>query len=127
EQRHHRVADELLHRAAEALQLRAQTLVIRTQDRGHVLRIELLRPRCEADQIGEQHRHDFPLLPRLAHAVAASNASPSRTYRVAPTERQNASACASCTSASTRRPSRTSCSAARRRATPSYGRAPMLA
>ena len=43
EDRHHRVADELLHRAAEALQLVAQAGVIRAEERAHLLRIHLLR------------------------------------------------------------------------------------
>ena len=51
-----------------------------------------------------------------AHAVAASNASPSRTHRVAPAERKNASAFWSWTSASARAPASSSERAARRRA-----------
>ena len=42
EERHHGVADELLHRAAEALELRAQALVVGREDRPHVLGVELL-------------------------------------------------------------------------------------
>ena len=63
EQRHHGVADELLHRAAEALQLRAQALVVRSEQRADVLGIHPFRPRCEADEVCEQHRHDLALLP----------------------------------------------------------------
>jgi hypothetical protein len=48
-QRHHRIADELLHRPAKPLELASQAFVVGTQDRFHVLRIELLRPRREAD------------------------------------------------------------------------------
>jgi hypothetical protein len=39
---HHRVADELLDRAAVALELAAEPLVVRPQDRLDVLRIELV-------------------------------------------------------------------------------------
>jgi hypothetical protein len=42
EQRHHRVADELLDRPAPALELVAQPLVVRPEDAGHVLGVELL-------------------------------------------------------------------------------------
>ncbi len=44
EDRHHGVADELLHRAAEALQLRKQAGVVGGEHRPHVLGVELLRP-----------------------------------------------------------------------------------
>ena len=39
---HHGVADELLHRAAEALELVPQAGVVRTEQRAHLLRIHLL-------------------------------------------------------------------------------------
>ena len=42
EHRHHRIADELLHRAAEALELVAQARVVRAEQRPHLLRIHLL-------------------------------------------------------------------------------------
>jgi hypothetical protein len=48
--RHHRVADELLDRAAEPLELGSQALVVRAKDRLDVFWIELLCARCEADQ-----------------------------------------------------------------------------
>ena len=60
EQRHHRVPDELLDRPAPPLQLDAQALVVRAQDLGDVLGIELLRGRGEADEIGEEDGDDFP-------------------------------------------------------------------
>ena len=63
EHRHHRVADELLHRAAALLELGAQPLVVRPQDRLDVLRVERLGARGEADEVGEQHRHDLALAP----------------------------------------------------------------
>ena len=63
EERHHCVADELLDRAAEPLELRAKMLVVRGQDRPHVLRIHRLGAGREPDQVGEEHRDDLPLLP----------------------------------------------------------------
>ena len=75
EHRHHRVADELLHRASVMLERRPQPLVIRTQDRLHILRIQRLGPRREADEVREQDRDDLPLSPRARHALASSCAS----------------------------------------------------
>ena len=63
EHRHHRVADELLHGAAALLELGAQPLVVRAQDRLDVLRVERLGARGEADEVGEEHRHDLALAP----------------------------------------------------------------
>ena len=60
EERHHRVADELLHRAAATLELVTQPLVVRRQHRLHVLGIEPLGSAGEADEIGEQDRDDLP-------------------------------------------------------------------
>src|SRR5262249_22786894 len=61
----HRVADELLHRAAEALELRPQPGVEGREHRPHVLRIELLGPRRETDEVAEEDGDDLPLLTRL--------------------------------------------------------------
>ena len=61
EQRHHRVADELLDRAAVALELRANTLVVGPEDRLHVLRVHRLRLRREADEVAEDNRDDLAL------------------------------------------------------------------
>src|SRR5688500_13519960 len=58
EERHHRVADELLHDAAVPLDLAPQALVVGTKDRLHVLRVECLRTGGEVDEVGEQHSHD---------------------------------------------------------------------
>ena len=79
EERHDRIADELLDSAAEELELGAQACVVRTEQRSHVLGIHVLRARREADEIGEQDRHDLPLLTRLggrrlAEAAAARQA-----------------------------------------------------
>ena len=66
EHRHHRVADELLHRAAEALELVAQARVVGPQQRAHLLGIHLLGARREADEVGEEDGDDLALLePRL--------------------------------------------------------------
>ena len=104
EHRHHCIADELLDRTAEALELRAEASVVRLQHASHVLRIHLLRACGEADEIAEQAGDHLPLLARrrrhcerraalraelgglgvlrsasrTGHAVIASSASPSR-------------------------------------------------
>ena len=64
EERHHRVADELLDGAAETLELAAQVRVVGREQGAHVFGIELLGTRGEADQVGEENRHDLPLLAR---------------------------------------------------------------
>ena len=64
EERHHRVADELLDRAAAALELGTQTRVVGLEDRAHVLRVHLLGPRREPDEVGEEDGHDLALLAR---------------------------------------------------------------
>jgi len=80
EERHHRIADELLDGAAEALELAAQVRVVRSEQPAHVLGIELLGAGGEADEIGEEHRHDLALLARRRgrslQARAASVAKP---------------------------------------------------
>jgi hypothetical protein len=38
--------------------------VVRRKQRAHVLGVELLGPRREADQVGEEHGHDLALLAR---------------------------------------------------------------
>jgi hypothetical protein len=63
EDRHDRVADEFLHRPAEALDLRPQAPVVRRKHGAHVLRVELLRASGKADEIGEEDRDDLPLFP----------------------------------------------------------------
>ena len=61
--------------------------VVAAQNGRDVLGIGVFRTGREPDQVAEEDRDDLALLPHHAHAVAASAASPSRTYRVAPTER----------------------------------------
>ena len=61
---HDRVADELLHRASEPLELRAQARVVRSQDRAYIFRVQSLRARRRANQVSEQHGYDLALLTR---------------------------------------------------------------
>jgi hypothetical protein len=64
EQGHHRVADELLDRPPESLELRAQAGVVGPQQTAHVLGIHLLGLRREAHEVREQNPDDLPLLAR---------------------------------------------------------------
>src|SRR3954468_20985412 len=59
---HHGVADELLDRAAVPLELGAELRVVGGERRADVLRVETLRPRRRDDEVGEEDRHDLPLL-----------------------------------------------------------------
>jgi hypothetical protein len=58
---HDRVADELLNRAAVALDVGAQERVVRAHGREYVLRIGGLRARREPDEVAEQDRDDLAL------------------------------------------------------------------
>ena len=62
---HDRIPDELLDRAAEALQLRAHATVIRPQERADVFRIHPLGTRGEADEVAEEAGDELALLARL--------------------------------------------------------------
>ena len=64
EQRHDRVADELLDRSPMALELDAQARVVRAEYGTNVLGVELLRRRREPDQVAEEDGDDLPLLTR---------------------------------------------------------------
>ena len=66
EERHHRIADELLDGAAVALELRADALVVGPQDRLDVLRIQRLSTCREADEVAEDDRDDLALAARCA-------------------------------------------------------------
>ena len=59
---HDRVADELLDRAAEVLDLLFHARVIRTERRAHILGIGAIGARGEADEVDEQDRDDLSLL-----------------------------------------------------------------
>ena len=57
------VADELLHRAPEVLELGPQPGVVAAEERADVLGVELLGPAREPGQVAEEHGHDLALLP----------------------------------------------------------------
>ena len=61
---HHRVADELLDRAAVPLELGAELRVVRRERRADVFGVEPFRACRRADEVGEEDRHDLPLLAR---------------------------------------------------------------
>ena len=63
----HRVADELVDRAAEMLDRAFQQRVIDAEHRLHVLGVRLIRAFREPHQVAEQDRDDLPL---LAHGNA---------------------------------------------------------
>ena len=75
EERHHRVADELLDRPAAPLELGAQPRVVRLEHGAHVLGVELLGPRGEADEVGEEDGHDLALLPRRLGGLLQTGAA----------------------------------------------------
>ena len=82
EDRDHRVADELLDGAAEALQLVSHARVVRREDRPHVLGVERFRTRGRPDDVGEHHGDDLPLLvSRLGDRARAAHRSPRRSAR----------------------------------------------
>ena len=62
EDRHHRIADELLDRAAVALDDLLHLLEVAGQERPQRLRVEPLAQRGRAGDVAEQHRHRLALL-----------------------------------------------------------------
>ena len=64
EHSHHRVADELLHRAAVALDDRLHPLEVAGKQRPDRLRVGRLPERRRADDVAEQDGHDLALLRR---------------------------------------------------------------
>src|SRR5690242_10973760 len=77
EDRHHRVADELLDHAAVLLDALLGLPVIRVQHLAHVLGIGLVRPGGRVDQVDEEDGHELALLLRrrgLAERRAAAAA-----------------------------------------------------
>ena len=64
EDRHDGVADELLHRAAEALDVGLHALVVRAQRCADVLGVGAVRAAREADEVDEEDGDDLPLLAR---------------------------------------------------------------
>ena len=82
---HHRVADELLHRPAETLDLLFHACVIRTQPRADILWIGLLRRSGEPDQVDEEDGDDLALLRSRPWALGdrgAAGPAESRPLRV---------------------------------------------
>ena len=61
---HHRVADELLHRAAVALDDRLHPLEVAGKQRPDRLRVGRLPERRRADDVAEEDGHDLALLRR---------------------------------------------------------------
>ena len=72
EEGHDRIADELLDRAPAPLELGADAVVIRAEDGAHLLGIELLRLRSEADEVAEEDGDDLALLARRERLGAES-------------------------------------------------------
>ena len=68
--RHHRVADELLDRAAVERDQPAARVEVARQKLAHLLGVARLRERREADEVGEEHR-DEPALRRQAPPARA--------------------------------------------------------
>ena len=63
EERDDGIADELLHRSAETLELLADARVIVREERAHVFRVEPFRPGSRAHEIAEDNGDHLPLLP----------------------------------------------------------------
>jgi hypothetical protein len=63
EDAHHGVADELLHDAPERLDLAADAIVVRGQNRANLLGVELLGPGGEPDEVDEDDGDDPPFVP----------------------------------------------------------------
>jgi len=76
EDRHHCVADELLHSPAEPLQLSAHMPLIALKLGRHVLRIHLLGTRGGADEIGEEDGDNLPLPASRRHGRSLDEPSP---------------------------------------------------
>ena len=73
---HHRVADELLDRPAEVLELLPNACVVRAEQPDDVLGIHLLGACREADQVGEEDGYDLALLPRCCHGLSLGGQRP---------------------------------------------------
>ena len=65
---HHRVADELLDRAAVAFDLMLDARVVRTERRADVLGIRAIRPGGEPHEIDEEDADDLPLLASMGRS-----------------------------------------------------------
>ncbi len=83
EDAHDRIADELLDPAAEPLELGPHALVIRREERTHVLGVELLGASREPHEIDEHDRDDAPLLARCP--LERASGAPHALQNFAPT------------------------------------------
>jgi hypothetical protein len=88
EHRHHRVADELLDRAAVPLERRLHSVEVARHHLPERLGIESLAELRRADDVGEDDRHDLPRLARRVRvfessAAAAAKASVGRVLAAA--------------------------------------------
>jgi hypothetical protein len=81
EQRHHRIADELLDRAPEPLQLIPKARIVRREQRTHVLGVEPLGARRKADQVGKQDRDHLALLVHGARRSGRQGSTAKRAKR----------------------------------------------
>ena len=63
EDRHDRVADELLDRASVALDDRLHLVEVAAEERAQGLRVGRLAERGRADDVAEENRHDLSVLP----------------------------------------------------------------
>ena len=70
EDRHHRVADELLHGAAVRLDALARDRVVASQQAPHLFGIELFTKRGGTGHVGEEHGDDAALLGGDSHGAA---------------------------------------------------------
>ena len=84
EDRHHRVPDELLDRASEALDVGLDALVVRAEERAHVLGIGAVRAPGEADEVDEEDGDDLSFLPRgrRGREVCAARQAEASSLRV---------------------------------------------
>ena len=74
---HHRVADELLDRAAEVLELLPEARLVRPEQPHDVLGVHLLGTGGEADEVREEYGDDLALLARCSHGLSLGfNPSP---------------------------------------------------
>ena len=72
---HHRVADELLHRSAEALDLVPHARVIPAEAAGDVFGVGAIRGFRKPDEVDEQGAHDLPLLARRGRVARERTAA----------------------------------------------------
>ena len=84
EDRHHRVADELLHRAAVTLEDDAQILEVAAHACAQRLGVRRLAERGRADEVAEEHGDDLALLARGLSRSGQLGSARAAEARVAP-------------------------------------------